>query len=355
MTNQVNIISICCNIFLNVNDHSKKTDSAQPIFRNHINDLISIAFNYIGKTDRIMLNTGNGAAIVYMGSPEDAMFMAMDMRKEILSANIEGSAPLSVCIGIHLEPISSLNDIQGKANIIGNGIDIAKRIMNHAKPNEILVSRTYYENTPPSTQQISTMFNGSGLKHENHVLEYQAYLVNLNKKQTHNIKMRPTLEQPLILTESMRASKSTKFLNTIKWKYAAGSLFGLFALFTTVKLTFTPAEPVIHNKTVQNLPEKKFRSESFNTFKSDITLQDNSNNKNEALLQEEKSYKTLKQSKDKTNLAKKDSKIPKHRASSMPEKNKTKEIISWKILRDSIRQGQKNKCTQLEITLKQCH
>ncbi|MEO6118744.1 MAG: hypothetical protein ABIP37_06700 [Methylotenera sp.] len=89
MTDRLNIISICCNVFLDIIDHSKKPDE-QIVFRNHINDLISIAFKYIGQTDRIILNTGNGAAIAYMGPPEDAIFMAMDIRKEVLKANKHG-------------------------------------------------------------------------------------------------------------------------------------------------------------------------------------------------------------------------------------------------------------------------
>ncbi|HYN53892.1 MAG TPA: adenylate/guanylate cyclase domain-containing protein [Methylotenera sp.] len=356
MTNQVNIISICCNVFLDVIDHSKKPDSEQIVSRNHMNDLISIAFKYIGKTDRIMLNTGDGAAIVYMGSPEDAMFMAMDIRKGVLRANKPGITPMSVCIGIHLESVCSLNDINVKPNIIGDGINTAKRIMSHAKPNEILVSREYYENSSPSTQQISTMFNGSGVKQENHVLEYQAYLVNLNQNITHIVNQPLTSDQPIILTESLKSSGSS----AINWKYAVVCSFFLITLFAVVKLANAPESPkqvLTPHKTVENSAlEKKLKAENLNTLVTNpnITLKEESfNDKNDALMQE-KIPKKLEQDIVKTNLAKKDVKQIPNRVDSTPEKNKTKEIISWKILQDSIRQGQKNKCTQLEITLKQC-
>ncbi|MEO6118743.1 MAG: adenylate/guanylate cyclase domain-containing protein, partial [Methylotenera sp.] len=136
-----------------------------------------------------------------------------------------------------MESVCLVNDINEQPNIIGDGINAAQRIMNHAKPNEILVSRSYYENTSLSTQKLSTLFNGSGVKHENHILDYQAHLARLNQDQAATANQPSTLDPPLILTDNLKSSESSGFLNTVSWKYAMASLFILAALFAIVKLT----------------------------------------------------------------------------------------------------------------------
>jgi class 3 adenylate cyclase len=38
-----------------------------------------------------------------------------------------------------------VSDINGHSNVIRDGIDVAQRVMGLAAPNQILVSRSYYE------------------------------------------------------------------------------------------------------------------------------------------------------------------------------------------------------------------
>lgn len=362
MTDQVNIISICCDIFFDINNYSKKSDSDQIDFGSHINDLNSTAFKYIGQTNRIILTTRNGTTIAYMGSPDDAMLMAIDIRNEILIANKHHSAPLSVCIGIHLEQVGVVNEFNEQSNIIGDGINAAKRIMSHAKVNEILVSRSYYENTTSSTQQISTMFDSACLKQENHVLEYQVHLVNRSKNLIPVLNQSLSLDHRKILTETLKPSESSGFLRAINRKYAVACSFFLVALFALVKLAIAPEptkEVLPPHKTVENLAlEKKIKTKNLKELetKSDLTLEEESRNDKKApLIQEKVAHKKSGQKNVKTNQVKKNVQQKlKKRIDTTAKNNKTKEIISWKILKDSIRQGQKHECTQSEIALNQC-
>ena len=364
MIERLNIISIFCNVFLDVSEHSKKTDTEQIVLRNHIDGLFNIAYEYIGQTNHIILVTDTGATIAYEGPPESAMLMARDMLNEILVANKQGSISLSVCIGIHLQPVREVNDFNEQSNIIGSGINAAKRMVSRANPNEILVSRSYYENIPPSTQAISTLFNDQNDKYENHVLDYQAYLAELN---LHKVpENQSSVLNESFTSHSQPAPEKTRFLKANSWKYALASLFIVVALFSIVELGLTPAEAP--SKKVKTLPLEAFQSSNLKTssakpkiipeipeipeIKPEIPLQNANPDGKDNVSEQEKVEPT---DPAKPKLAKKAVKQQtKNRVDSTSEKSKTKEIISWESLKSSIRQGKKHDCTQSEIALNQC-
>lgn len=239
MTDRINRTSICCIVFLDIIDYSKKTDSEQIAIKNNFNDLINHSLKDVAQNDCIILDTGDGAAIAYMGSPEDALFMAMSIRDGILKGNTQNAEPAYVRFGINLGPVRVVNDINGRPNIIGDGINVAQRIMSFAKANEILVSRSYYEVTSRLTQEISKMFDYSGVKYDKHVREHEVYSVRSTEDQT------AAKYQPTTLLDNFKLTKSLTFLNKVNWKYTVLSLLILPALFALVKLSATTLEPII--------------------------------------------------------------------------------------------------------------
>jgi Adenylate and Guanylate cyclase catalytic domain len=242
MNDRINKTSICSIVFLDIIDYSKKPDSEQIEVKNQFNDFINIALKDIAQNDRIILDTGDGAAIAYMGSPEDALFMALNIRDGILKNNEAGQSLMHVRFGINLGPVRVVKDINGRPNIIGDGINVAQRIMSFAQPNQILVSRSYYEITSRLTQEISQMFDYSGVKHDKHVRDHEVYSVRSTKgadaveNHTDEIADNFPLTNPL-------AGLSFAGLNKINWNYAAPAIFVLVTLFAISKLAFAPNEP----------------------------------------------------------------------------------------------------------------
>ena len=237
MNDRINKTSICSIVFLDMIDYSKKPDSEQIDFKNQFNDFINIALKDIAQNDRIILDTGDGAAIAYMGSPEDALFMALNIRDSIMTNNESGQSLMHVRFGINLGPVRVVKDINGRPNIIGDGINVAQRIMSFAQPNQILVSRSYYEITSRLTQEISQMFDYSGVKHDKHVRDHEVYSVRLTKNNT-------APENHAELTEDTSPLiKPLSAFNKINWNYAAPAVFVLVTLFAIGKLAFAPGEP----------------------------------------------------------------------------------------------------------------
>ena len=86
MNDKVNKTTICSIIFLDIIDYSKKSVSEQIEIKNQFNRLINYSIKEVELEERIILDTGDGAAIAHMGSPEDALFISLSIRDEILKS-----------------------------------------------------------------------------------------------------------------------------------------------------------------------------------------------------------------------------------------------------------------------------
>src|SRR5262245_32974759 len=84
---------------------------------------------------------------------------------------------LNVRIGINLGPVKLIKDLNGQANIVGDGINVAQRIMSFAAPNQILVSRSYFEVVSCLSEGYGKMFHYEGSRTDKHVREHEVYAV----------------------------------------------------------------------------------------------------------------------------------------------------------------------------------
>jgi len=80
-------------------------------------------------TDRIILDTGDGAAVNFLGDVEAALTAALRLRASLLSEDPYLEPQLLVRIGINLGPVRLVRDINGQPNIVGDGINVAQRVM----------------------------------------------------------------------------------------------------------------------------------------------------------------------------------------------------------------------------------
>ncbi len=239
MNDRMNKTSICSIVFLDIIDYSKKSDAEQIEVKNQFNALINKGLKGVAQNDRIILDTGDGIAIAYMGSPEDAMFVALTIRDGILKSNLHNATPLFVRFGINLGPVRIVSDINGQPNIIGDGINVAQRIMSFAQPNQILVSRSYYEVTSRLTLEFSEMFDYSGIKHDKHVREHEVYSVRLHKDSAANG------SQPIAAKDDRRLTHRLVTTKKVNLKYVALATPAIVAFFLIIKSASDPSQPTI--------------------------------------------------------------------------------------------------------------
>src|SRR3954464_4385977 len=176
MLDRANRTFICTSLFLDIVEYAKKPVSQQLRVKEHFNARLSEALEDIAVNDRIILDTGDGAAINFLGDPEDALFVAISLAQAFAKPP-EDTLQLDVRIGINLGPVRLVRDINGQFNIIGDGINVAERVMSFGGSGQVLVSRSYFEVVTRISEDYSQLFAYQGSRTDKHVREHEIYAV----------------------------------------------------------------------------------------------------------------------------------------------------------------------------------
>jgi len=182
MLDQANRTFICSVVFIDLVGYSKKPVTEQIRLKTSLTNNLSEAIKDIPVNDRIILDTGDGAAISFLGDPEDALFVTLSLRDALVrdsmtATMVEASGDDSVRMGINLGPVKLVKDINGHPNIIGDGINVAQRIMSFARPGQIVVSRSYYDVVSNLASEYAKLFQYEGSRTDKHVREHEIYVV----------------------------------------------------------------------------------------------------------------------------------------------------------------------------------
>jgi class 3 adenylate cyclase len=160
---------VCSVLFLDIAEYSQKPVAEQLQLKQAFNQALAVALEHVAPRDRIILDTGDGAAITFMGDPEDALFASMGMR--------DLSATVPVRLGVNLGPVRLVKDLNGQMNIIGDGINVAQRVMSFARPGQLLVSRSFYEVVSCLSRDYANLFRHEGSRTDKHVRAHEVYAV----------------------------------------------------------------------------------------------------------------------------------------------------------------------------------
>lgn len=177
MDNTSNRTFVCSVLYLDIVEYSKRSVTEQMKLKERFNALLIQALRQVAVSDRIVLDTGDGAAVCFLGSPEVAMFVAMDMRDDITAESPNEMPVLEVRMGANLGPIRLIKDINGQTNIIGDGINVAQRVMSFADPGTVLVSRPFFEVVSRLSDDYANILRYEGSRTDKHVREHEVYAV----------------------------------------------------------------------------------------------------------------------------------------------------------------------------------
>lgn len=163
---------VCSVAFIDIVEYSKKSVAEQMRAKEQFNLLLAQALADVPTKDRIILDTGDGAAISFLGDPEDGLFLALALRDALAERNDDS---LRLRTGINLGPVRLVKDINGQPNIIGDGINVAQRVMSFAEVNQVLASRSYYEVISALSPDYAHIFSFEGSRTDKHVREHEVY------------------------------------------------------------------------------------------------------------------------------------------------------------------------------------
>ena len=159
MSERPNKATICSVVFLDIHDQSSKPVLEQIQDKELFNNILSEAIRDVAPGDRTLVSTSDGAVMALSGAPEQAIYIVMMIRDAIVKHNNTGEEKFFVRAGISIAPVIIGSDINGVPEIQGDGVNVAEHLKNLAGPNQILVSRAYYDITSGLTDEIAGMFS----------------------------------------------------------------------------------------------------------------------------------------------------------------------------------------------------
>ena len=199
---------ICSVLFLDIVEYSKKTVTGQISLKERFNTYLSEAISDVPANDRIILDTGDGAAVNFLGDIESSLKAAISLRTSLLNEDPYVEPELLVRIGINLGPVRLVRDINGQPNIVGDGINVAQRIMGFADPSQILVSRSYFDAVSHISAEYTGMFHYQGSRTDKHVREHEIYAIGYPGDQTTRKMAAQQPEMPSLTEKMLGAVKS---------------------------------------------------------------------------------------------------------------------------------------------------
>jgi hypothetical protein len=111
-------------LFIDIVGYSRRGVDEQVRLKRRFNAVLNDALDQVPAHDRIAVDTGDGAAIAFLENPEAALFAALVM--------LDHAGEVPVRMGINLGPLTLMQDINGRDNMVGDAINAAERVMSFA-------------------------------------------------------------------------------------------------------------------------------------------------------------------------------------------------------------------------------
>jgi class 3 adenylate cyclase len=167
MAETANRTLVCSVLFIDIVGYSKKGVTEQVRLKRLFNGVLASALEQVPPRERVVVDTGDGAAVSFLGDPEGALFVAL--------AVLDAVGEVPVRMGINLGPVSLMKDINGLDNVIGDGINAAERVMSFAAPEQVLVSRTFFEVVSLLSPDYAALFKQEAPRLDKHGRAHELY------------------------------------------------------------------------------------------------------------------------------------------------------------------------------------
>jgi class 3 adenylate cyclase len=166
---------LCSVVFIDIVEYSVQSVALQMAWKERFNRYLGVGIQDVPAADRVILDTGDGAAVCFLGDPEAAMFCGLRLLGALVEEEPVRESPLRARLGINLGPVKLVRDINGNVNAIGDGINVGQRVMSFASDNQILVSRSFYEVASCLSDTYVDLFRFIGVRRDKHVREHTVY------------------------------------------------------------------------------------------------------------------------------------------------------------------------------------
>jgi len=165
--------ALASTIVLKLREFIRKPVAEQVKLKARIETLVGEVIRPLPSGSRIVLDVPDGAAIVVLGGPKDALDVAQRLQA--------AAAELPLCIGVNHGPVKPVTDEFRGQVLVGDGLATAMTLSQAATPGRLLASRPFYETlevtTPERADELTRagVFTDAGLRtHEIYTLDLRA-------------------------------------------------------------------------------------------------------------------------------------------------------------------------------------
>lgn len=126
-------------VMLALIDFAQRSVAEQARLKERLEAVIARVIEPLAAADRIIADTADGAALVVIAPPVDALLLARRARR----AAREAAEPLPVRVGVSHGPIGVATDPAGEVLLFGDGIAAGASIMPFAETGQVIASRAF--------------------------------------------------------------------------------------------------------------------------------------------------------------------------------------------------------------------
>jgi serine/threonine-protein kinase len=203
----------------------------------------------------IRLPTGDGMALIFFTSPEAPVRCAVEMWQSLRSKD----APLSMRMGIHSGPVTSVEGVDRAPNVAGAGINFAQRVMDCGDSGHLLLSQHVAEDIGEFREWRPHLHDigECDVKHD-----LKVHLFNLHG---------PSFGNPDTPTKIVQAqaAASKRRRGRVSWQAAAAVFAVAFILFGWWWSDRGRAKAGTIDKSIAVLPFENFSDDKANAFFAD--------------------------------------------------------------------------------------
>jgi class 3 adenylate cyclase len=157
---RADIGSICSVLCAAISDYSGKPVFEQIASTESLKRLTSEALEKLAADDHVAVVREDSATICFRADPDDCLHAALNMRERLRKD--EPYRELAVRIGVNLGRVVGAARGAPPTELGGDGIDLARSVMELGKPGDVIASRAYYEAMSQASPEHAALFHYRG-------------------------------------------------------------------------------------------------------------------------------------------------------------------------------------------------
>lgn len=163
--------ALASTIVLKLREFIRKPVAEQVKLKARIEALVGDVVRPLPSGSRIVLDVPDGAAIVVLGGPKDALDVAQRLQA--------GAADLPLCIGVNHGPVKPVTDEFRGQVLVGDGLATAMTLSQAATPGRLLASRPFQEILEAGTPERADELTRAGVFTDAGLRTYEIYTLDL--------------------------------------------------------------------------------------------------------------------------------------------------------------------------------